>query len=278
MANWNNIGSRGSIDDRRGSSLRAAGGVGVGTIALVALLNYALTGTVDVQSLSQQLQQIERAQSTYLQTRDGDGTNGTTDTSEYAGKDSYEVFASTVLGSTTDAWTQAFSESGQRYVPPQFVLFRESTQSACGGAYAEVGPHYCPTDQTIYLDETFFDELQRRFGGSTGDVAQAYVIAHEVGHHVQTVLGVEKDAVSMELMADCLAGMWAYSIRSQGVFEPGEIKEALDAASAVGDDNIQKRTSGRVSPESWTHGSSVQRVSAFTLGYQTGDFEQCNAL
>jgi uncharacterized protein len=272
MANWNNIISRGDIDDRRGSSIRAAGGVGIGTIALVALLNYALTGTVDVQSLSQQLQQIEQARGASSAQTAG------TDTSEYAGKDSYEKFASTVLGSTNEAWTAAFNAGGHTYTPPKFVLFRDSTQSACGGAYAQVGPHYCPTDSTVYLDETFFDELQSKFGGSTGDVAQAYVIAHEVGHHVQTELGVEKDSISQELMADCLAGMWAYSIRDQGVFEQGEIKEALNAASAVGDDNIQKRTTGSVNKESWTHGSSAQRVSAFNLGYSNGDFEKCAAL
>jgi uncharacterized protein len=271
MANWNNIISRGDVDDRRGSSIRAAGGVGIGTIALVALLNYALTGQVDVQSLSQQLQQIERA-------RGASSTQTTTADSKYAGKDSYETFASTVLGSTNDAWATAFSAGGRTYTPPKFVLFRDSNQSACGGAYAQVGPHYCPTDSTVYLDETFFDELQSKFGGSTGDVAQAYVIAHEVGHHVQTELSIDKDPIAMELMADCLSGMWAYSIRDQEVFEAGEIKEALDAASAVGDDNIQKRTQSTVNPESWTHGSSAQRVAAFNVGYESGDFERCNAM
>jgi hypothetical protein len=237
---------------------------------LVAFLNYALTGTVDVQNLSQQLQQIEQMRG---------GNTGSSETRELGSEEvAYRDFASVVLGSTNDTWTTAFRATGERYVPPNFVLFRGGTQSACGGAYAQTGPHYCPTDQTVYLDETFFDELYARFGGSTGDVAQAYVIAHEVGHHVQTITGVEKDSVSTELMADCLAGMWAHSIRDQGVFEPGEIKEALDAASAVGDDNIQKRTQGEVTPETWTHGSSAQRMSAFTLGYENGDFERCEAL
>lgn len=269
MANWNNIHSRGDIDDRRSTVGRVAGGVGIGTIAIVALLNYALTGTVDVQSISSQLQSIEQMR----------GTSTTSETRDLSSDEvAYRDFASTVLGSTTDAWTAAFAADGKRYTPSKLVLFRGATQSSCGGTDAAVGPHYCPTDETIYLDETFFEELRTRFGGSTGDVAQAYVIAHEVGHHVQTLLGVEKESVSQELMADCLAGMWAYSIRGAGVLEPGEIKEALDAASAVGDDNIQKRTTGYVSPESWTHGSSAQRVRAFTTGYESGDVERCDAL
>jgi predicted metalloprotease len=265
MANWNNIGSRGDVDDRRGQVARV-GGLGLGTIALVALLNYALTGQVDIAQIANDLEQVQNAQ-------------GTPTTQQLSQEElAYREFASTVLGSTNDAWGQAFSAGGQRYISPGFVLFRGATQSACGGAYAQVGPHYCPVDQTVYLDETFFEELRTRFGGSTGDVAQAYVIAHEVGHHVQTLLGIEKESVQHELMADCLAGMWAHSIRSSGVLEPGEIQEALDAASAVGDDNIQRRTSGTVSPESWTHGSSAQRVKAFTIGYEGGDFAKCDAL
>lgn len=264
MAHWDSITSRGNIDDRRGSPARVAGSIGLGTIALVALVNYALTGTVDVQTLAQQLQEM---QSTAAPQENS---------AQYAGLDSYEQFASTVLGSTNDAWHTLFANNGASYTPPHFVLFRGATQSACGGAYAQVGPHYCPEDETIYLDETFFDELRDTYGAS-GDVAQAYVIAHEVGHHVQTVLGIEKDSIAMELQADCFAGIWAHSIKDAGVFEQGEIKEAIDAASAVGDDHIQEIEAGYVQPETWTHGSSAQRVHAFTTGYTTGDMRACDA-
>ena len=162
------------------------------------------------------------------------------------------------------------------------MLFRGATRSQCGVASSQVGPHYCPIDQTIYLDETFFDELRQRFGGSSGEVAQAYVIAHEVGHHVQNQLGVlaenqnsQKGSIAIELQADCYAGVWAYSQARNGVFENGEIQQAMSAAEAVGDDNIQEKTEGRVTPENWTHGSSEQRVNAFTAGYETGNPGQC---
>lgn len=261
MANWNTIGSRGDVDDRRGQVARM-GGVGLGTIALVALLNYALTGNVDIQQIAQDLEQVQNQPGTTTQTLSAD---------ELAYKD----FASTVLGSTNDTWGAYFTSLHAQYTPPHFVLFRDATQSACGGAYAQVGPHYCPEDQTVYLDETFFTELRDKLGGSSGDVAQAYVIAHEVGHHVQILLGIDKDSISQELMADCLAGVWANSLRTQRVFEPGEIHEALDAAAAVGDDHIQEVTTGTVRPEVWTHGSSQQRVDAFTNGYENGDPGLC---
>jgi predicted metalloprotease len=165
------------------------------------------------------------------------------------------------------------------YVAPKLVLFRGSTDSACGGATSDMGPHYCPYDSTIYLDETFFDELKAL--GGQGDVAQAYVIAHEVGHHVQNQLGLLKedqtnaDSVRTELQADCFAGLWAYSIKDIGVFEPGEVKEALDAASAVGDDHVQATFQGRVTPETWTHGSSAERVASFNKGFETGQVGAC---
>jgi uncharacterized protein len=167
------------------------------------------------------------------------------------------------------------------------------TTSACGNASSAVGPHYCPLDRTIYLDETFFDELTRRFGAEGGDVAEAYVIAHEVAHHAQNELGImdqvnkaaqsnEESAndlsVGIELQADCFAGLWANSIKDLGVFMPGEIKEALDAAAAVGDDRIQERVTGHINPESWTHGSSEQRVTWFNRGFETGNLANCNTL
>jgi hypothetical protein len=171
-------------------------------------------------------------------------------------------------------------------------LFRNQEASGCGGATSQIGPHYCPLDQTIYLDETFFDELQSRFGAEGGDVAEAYVIAHEVGHHVQNELNIMDEvqqrqqaaegtdanalSVQLELQADCFAGVWAYDVAHLDVFLPGEIQEAIDAAAAVGDDHIQETMQGRVTPESWTHGSSAQRVEWFTVGYETGDPSRCD--
>lgn len=212
---------------------------------------------------------------------------------EFQGEDDYEVFASTVLGSTDETWSQIFEASGLEYTLPTLVLFRGATASACGGATSEVGPHYCPLDKTIYLDETFFDELVGRLGAQGGDVAEAYVIAHEVGHHVQNEIGLmnqvqqaQREAAStaeanelsvrLELQADCFAGIWANSIRDLGVFLPGEIDEAIDAAGAVGDDRIQQSVTGQVNPESWTHGSAAQRVEWFTTGFDTGDPAACD--
>lgn len=212
---------------------------------------------------------------------------------EFEGVDDYELFTSRVLGSTDETWSAVFEGSGLSYQLPELVLFRGSTSSACGGASSQVGPHYCPLDETIYLDETFFDELSARFGAEGGDVAEAYVIAHEVGHHVQNRLGIMEQvqslqqqassqqeandlSVRLELQADCFAGIWANSIRDEGVFLPGEINEALDAAAAVGDDRIQQAVTGQVSPERWTHGSSEQRVEWFTVGFDSGDPSACD--
>jgi predicted metalloprotease len=186
-------------------------------------------------------------------------------------------------------WTQVFKDSGKTYREPKLILFRGGTQSGCGIATSSVGPHYCPSDESIYLDETFFDELQSRFGAQGGDVAEAYVIAHEVGHHAQNQLGIMEQAqsgrtqsesnelsVKLELQADCFAGLWAHSIADRGVFEPNEILEAMDAAAAVGDDRIQQAVTGQINPESWTHGSSEDRKSWFSRGYETGTPASCN--
>lgn len=189
----------------------------------------------------------------------------------------YKGFAERVLGSTTQYWTDALAAKGQVYKPPNFVLFRDLTSSGCGAASSQTGPHYCPVDQTIYLDETFFDQIQSQLNAKTGDVAQAYVIAHEVGHHVQNLHGTLQegsDPIRLELQADCYAGGWAHSIA--GIFEnESEVNEALDLASAIGDDRIQQKTEGQVNPETWTHGSSEQRVSAFKTGYASGNPDAC---
>jgi predicted metalloprotease len=254
------------------------GGVGVIVLVLITLLGGGGGG------LDQILGQLEQAQAP---------ADPGVQPEEFQGEDDYEVFASTVLGSTNDTWEAIFRQSDLDYVEPTLVLFRSSTQSACGGATSAVGPHYCPLDEVIYIDETFFDDLVSRFGASGGDVAEAYVIAHEVGHHVQNRLGIMDEmrqaqqgagsqeevnelSVRLELQADCFAGVWANSLRDLGVFLPGEISEAVDAAEAVGDDRIQERVQGQINPETWTHGSSEQRVQWFTTGYETGDPSQCN--
>ena len=208
-------------------------------------------------------------------------------TTDFEGADDYEVFAATVLGSTNDYWHGVFNARNQDYTEPKLVLFRSATQSGCGLATSDVGPHYCPADQTIYLDETFFVELQQRFKAKGGDVAEAYVIGHEVGHHVQNLEGTldraqregtQAAAIGTELQADCYAGAWANSVAHLGVFEPNEISEAMDAAAAVGDDRIQQQVNGQVSPETWTHGSSEERVKWFTTGFESGDPAVCSAV
>ena len=186
-------------------------------------------------------------------------------------------------------WGESFSASGRDYPETKLVLFEGGTQSACGPASSATGPFYCPADQKVYLDLSFFDELRSRFGASGGDFAMAYVVAHEFGHHIQTVLGISERvqdlaardpgqrnllSVKQELQADCLAGVWANSAQSD--LEPGDIDEALSAASAVGDDRIQEKTTGRIDPEGWTHGSAEQRVAWFTTGYRSGNPDDCD--
>lgn len=199
-------------------------------------------------------------------------------------------FVSFVLDDTERVWTKILAGEGSPYEPPKLVLFRDAVQSACGFAEAATGPFYCPGDQKAYVDLSFFDELRRRFG-APGDFAQAYVLAHEIGHHVQNLLGVERQlrqaqrqnpsrqnelSVKMELQADCFAGVWAHSTAQRGLLDAGDVEEALQAASAVGDDHIQQMTRGRVSPESFTHGSSEQRMEWFQRGMQSGNPEACN--
>ncbi len=270
MANWGKILSRGNVEDRRSATPTAIGGLGIGGIAIIMVVNFLLGGRPE--DVLSQLQNVPIEQQQV-------------DTKEFEGQDSYEVFASTVLGSNNDMWSQVFKDADKTYTPPKLVLFRISTQSGCGYASSEVGPHYCPLDQTIYLDETFFDELTSRFGVQGGDVAQAYVIAHEVGHHAQNELGIMEKvssnqsndvSVKLELQADCFAGLWASSLKNKNVFEPGEIHETMDAAAAVGDDRIQQKVHGYVNPESWTHGSSQQRVEWFDKGYNQGTLSSCD--
>ncbi len=274
MAVWDNLGS-GNVDDRRG-----LGGAGLGAGGL-------LVGIVMFFALSYMGIQVDPALLEQVAGRVGDSTQTTEQPAEFQGQDDYEVFVGNVLGSTTTYWKSKVNS----YSEPQLVLFRDTTHSGCGIASSQVGPHYCPNDQKIYLDETFFDVL-RQLGGSNGDVAQAYVIAHEVGHHVQHLDGTmtrvmqsgdyqrtgdNSLSVRLELQADCYAGLWANSLKGKGVFDDGEIHEAILAAEAVGDDRVQEQMQGTINPETWTHGSSADRVKAFNQGYDSGNLTTCKA-
>jgi predicted metalloprotease len=207
-------------------------------------------------------------------------------------EDAQKHFVSLVLGSTEEVWQEKFRQSGKTYQNPKLVLYRGHIRSGCGLGAAQMGPFYCPQDGKVYIDLAFYNELQRRFKVS-GDFAQAYVIAHEVGHHVQTLLGITDKAVQakarageaggnaiqvrMELQADCLAGIWAYYAQNKlQIVEAGDIDEALNAAAAIGDDRIQRQIEGEVHPESFTHGSSAQRVRWFKRGFENGNFPSCD--
>jgi predicted metalloprotease len=206
------------------------------------------------------------------------------------GENQQADFVSAVLASTEDTWGEIFAEHGATYQPPRLVLYRDSVDSACGYGTAAVGPFYCPVDQMVYLYLSFFDELERRFG-APGDFARAYVIGHEIGHHVQTLTGVtdrvraqggrghsdNELSVRQELQADCYAGVWASRAeRERDLLEEGDIEEGLRAASAIGDDTLQRRSGGAVVPETFTHGSSAQRVEWFRRGFDSGGIESCD--
>lgn len=199
-------------------------------------------------------------------------------------------FVSFVLDDTQEVWRTHFTQMGQTYQDAALVLFRDGVQSVCGFAQASTGPFYCPGDQKVYIDLAFYQELARRFG-APGDFAQAYVLAHEIGHHVQRRLGIERQvrqaqqarpgaanqySVLLELQADCFAGVWGHSTAQRNLLDPGDAEEGLGAAGAVGDDRIQQRMAGRVTPESFTHGSSAQRMEWFQRGFRSGDPEACD--
>lgn len=255
---WKNRRSSTNVTDRRGLGR----GMGIGGVLIGAVLVYVMGGD-PLSYLAQNSSSIQRQEKT-----------GTPDQKE---------FASVVLADTEDVWNRTFSESLQsQYQEPELVLFSHVVRTNCGQASSYVGPFYCPLDKKVYLDLSFFDDLSNKLGAS-GDFAAAYVIAHEVGHHVQNLLGLldgtggNKASVRTELQADCLAGFWARKNEElKTVLEDGDIEEAMDAASAVGDDRLQERSQGRVTPDSFTHGSSAQRVRAFRSGFQDG-LESCLA-
>ena len=200
-------------------------------------------------------------------------------------------FTSVILATTEDTWAQQFKEMGKTYQPPRLVMYRGATRTGCGPGQSVMGPFYCPADTTVYIDLSFYDDMKSKLGAG-GDFAQGYVIAHEVGHHVQKLLGIEPKvrqlqqnasqaevnrlSVKMELQADCFAGVWGNSMKQQGVLETGDLEEALNAAQAIGDDRLQQQSQGRVVPDSFTHGTSEQRYSWFKRGFDSGDPAQCN--
>ncbi|HEY9629968.1 MAG TPA: neutral zinc metallopeptidase [Coleofasciculaceae cyanobacterium] len=212
--------------------------------------------------------------------------------SQVQAEDEMSQFVSVVLADTEDTWSRIFQQAGERYVEPKLVLFSGAVQSACGNAGASTGPFYCPRDQKVYIDLSFYEQMKYELN-APGDFAQAYVIAHEIGHHVQNLLGISDQvqslqqqgsksqanqlSVRLELQADCFAGIWGNDAqRSRQILEQGDIEEALNAASAIGDDRLQSQSRGYAVPESFTHGSSAQRVRWFKKGFQTGDLNQCN--
>ncbi|WP_029004478.1 KPN_02809 family neutral zinc metallopeptidase [Azorhizobium doebereinerae] len=275
-----------NVEDRRGGGFQipgGGGGLGIGTIIIVGLVGWAL-GINPVTLLSG----LEAIQGSGSQQSAPAGKMGAPD-------DQLGQFAAKVLASTEQVWTDIFRGQGKTYQDPKMVLFTGQVRSACGDASAAVGPFYCPTDQKVYLDLSFFNDLATRFK-APGDFASAYVIAHEVGHHVQNLTGIlpklqqaqrqaatkrEANGISVrsELMADCLAGVWAYHANERyRILEPGDIEEGMKAAAAVGDDRLQRQAQGTVVPDSFTHGSSQQRVNWFMRGLKTGAMQQCNTL
>ena len=287
---WQSGGMSSDIEDRRGDPGGGGGfgfgGGGLGIIGfLVLLVLSAVTGRNFLGGFfngggSQPAQQTQQVQT--------DQTGQPVQQS--AAEDRNAHLISFVLDDVQKFWTGEFQQEGHQYRHAKLVLFRGSTYSGCGTAQAATGPFYCPGDQKVYIDLDFWDEL-KKFGGSTADFAQAYVIAHELGHHVQNLLGTEAKvqrlersepdqqnhlSVDTELQADCYAGVWAHSAQQRGIVQTGDIAAALSAAAAVGDDHLQKMSGRAVSPESWTHGSSAQREHWFNQGFMTGSRGACN--
>ena len=267
-----------NIEDRRGMRVSgrglAGGGIGAIVLALVAMY-FGVDPSVVLNQAGTLAPAQQEQQATFSPE-----------------EERLKEFMSVVLADTEDVWGTLFQSSGQTYPPPKLVLFSGAVESACGFAEAAMGPFYCPADQKLYLDMSFFNELAQRHD-APGDFAQAYVVAHEVGHHVQTLLGVSEQVhaarqragetegnalqVKMELQADCFAGVWAHHAHQQRqILEPGDTEEALAAAAGVGDDRLQKQTRGHVVPDSFTHGSSEQRMRWFSRGLQSGDPGQCD--
>jgi predicted metalloprotease len=281
---WQGRQESSNIEDRRGQSAGRGGfGLPAGKLGLGATVVVLLIGWATGADVSQLLGLLGGAQ---------DPVAADTPARKGPPTDDAARFISVVLADTEATWTELFAQRGQTYQKPKLVLFDDVVNSACGQASAAVGPFYCPGDRKVYLDLTFFNELARRLG-APGDFAQAYVVGHEVGHHIQTLLGLSEKvhrmrsraseaeanqlSVRQELQADCYAGVWGHHANQQRqLLEAGDIEEALTAAAAIGDDQLQKHAGGAVRPESWTHGSSAQRVHWFKTGMQRGTLDACD--
>jgi predicted metalloprotease len=277
---WSSGGRSSNLEDRRGGGGRfigGAGGLGAGTIIILIILSI-----------------IFKRDMFQLVSDPGVGAGGETAAGPPAETTPAEErlvdFVSFVLDDAQNVWGQVLPQQGAQYRPARLVLFRDAIQSACGLGEAATGPFYCPGDEKVYIDLGFYQELQQRFG-APGDFAQAYVLAHEIGHHVQNVLGTEAEvsrarssrpdlanqlSVRLELQADCYAGIWAHSTAQRDLLERGDVEEGLGAAAAVGDDRIQRMGGGRVAPEAFTHGSSEQRMQWFQRGFKSGRLDDCD--
>ena len=286
---WDDMRESENVEDDRASSGGGGGfgggglGLGLGGIALVAVVGLLL-GKNPLEILGMVMQASHNAP---VQTAPHGPARPTGETDN----DRSKSMVTHVLGDTEDTWSQLFKQAGRAYQSPKLVLFRQGIHSGCGQATSAVGPFYCPADAKVYLDLGFFDELRRRFG-APGDFAAAYVVAHEVGHHVQNLLGVSDKvsraqagkservsnalSVKLELQADCLAGVWGHYAQQRGLLERGDLEQALTAAHAIGDDTLQRRQGGQVQPEGFTHGTSAQRVEWLRRGYESGDPAACD--
>jgi predicted metalloprotease len=276
---WRDMRRSDNVEDRRGMPMGGAGlKLGGGGLLLIVVLSL-LTGTNPLDILGGL---VEEAPPPAVDS--GPQRKPPED-------DAQADFIRAILGDTEDTWSRQFEQGGGTYEPPRLVLFSGAVQSACGQASSAVGPFYCPPDRRVYLDLQFFRELSERFG-APGDFARAYVVAHEIGHHVQNLLGISERvqrqrgrmdqaaanalSVRLELQADCYAGVWGFSAARRNILESGDVEAALAAATAIGDDRLQKQTRGYVVPESFTHGSSAQRVRWFRTGLESGDVRRCD--
>ena len=281
---WKKARRSDNVVDQRGKGRIGGKGLTLGAVAVIVVMGL-LSGQDPMQIVGNIAGQAIQ--------QGGINTGGNTSQQSAPRNDPQTEFVRAILGDTEDTWRALFKQAGKTYKDPTLVLFSDSVRSACGFADSAVGPFYCPGDQHVYLDLSFFKEMEQRFA-ATGEFAQAYVIAHEVGHHVQTLLGISARVnsarqrgermeghngllVRQELQADCFAGVWAYHAQQRHAWlEPGDLKDAINAAQAIGDDRLQKQARGHVVPDSFTHGTSEQRERWFTQGYKTGAVSQCD--
>jgi predicted metalloprotease len=277
---WSNRRQSSNVEDRRGGVTRAAGIGGLGTVIVILIsmfFGFDPSTLLSVVDTTTRITGVNQQSSEYQPT---------------AEEREMGEFVAVVLADTEDVWNNVFAQNGKKYQEPKLVLFSGSINSACGMAEAAMGPFYCPGDQKVYIDLSFFDDMKKKYH-APGDFAQAYVIAHEVGHHVQNLLGISDQvqrargkvgktksnalSVRLELQADCFAGVWGnHTEKAKHILEQGDIEEALNAASAIGDDRLQKQSTGYVNPDSFTHGSSEQRVSWFKKGIRSGNLQDCD--